>query len=298
MSFYNFILSLLILTSLNVSVSPLSAQVQNIAYYTDNGNREALSALRSRNPNTLSMEERAILEASNRIGFIHLPNCSRGSNAVLININGRDAIVAPGHLVIDLINGSLKCSGTEEAYYYPNAAYINPNDPNEALTGRRISLEPNPVNFENHTQFKSDATQDFMIYYLTENISQEVMPSGTYNAGQPRGVVPISTVRERSGTAYNIGFDSRYEQQIGRQMSFHECRYEQNTRRLGFFSHNCDISAGASGSLLGTIENGEMTLQALNSRGFETFDTPTPGSSGTWNTGISSDLFLRALPRN
>jgi hypothetical protein len=110
--------------------------------------------------------------------------------------------------------------------------------------------------------------------------------------------VPISTVRERSGTAYNIGFDSRIENEIGRQMSFHECRYQQNTRRLGYFMHICDTSPGGSGSLLGTIENGQMTLQAINASSFPTYDTPTPESDLTWNQGVSSDRFLRALPRN
>jgi hypothetical protein len=331
MRFINFIFSLLILTSFNLSfaavaslrlteagsctncrtvsslspnrssLSALSAQVHNIAYYTDNGDREALSALRARNPNTLSMEERAILEASNRIGFLHLPGCGGANNAVLININGRDAIVANGHVLVDSQTGLLKCSATEEAYYYPNASYLNQREETpspDSFIMRSIRLEPNPINFENHASFKTNTTQDFIIYYLTENISQEALPSGTYNAGQPRGFMPISTSRQETGTTFNIGFDGRYEQEFGRQMSYHQCRYQQSTRRLGVFLHNCDSSAGGSGSLLGTIENGQMTLQAINSSGFSTYDTPTPESTLTWNQGVSSDLFLRSLPGN
>ncbi len=281
-----------------LSFSSLTEQIQTIAYYTDNGDRQALAVLRAKDPNALTMEEKAILEASNRIGFIHLPGCKRGSNAVLININGRDAIVAPGHLAIDLKSGALKCSATEDAYYYPNASYTGDGQTPDSITAKKIKLEPNPLNFENHAEFKSDGTQDFLIYYLSENISDEVLPTGLSMAGERRGFVPISTVRERKGTAYNIGYDSKIEEQIGRQMSFHECRYEQNTRRLGYFSHNCDSSPGGSGSLLGTIENGEMTLQAVNSSVFETYDTPTPESSLTWNKGVSSDIFYKFIKGN
>lgn len=282
------------------NLSSLGEQVQSIAYYTDNGDRQALAALRSKNPSSLTMEEKAILEASNRIGYLHLPGCKGANNAVLININGRDAIVASGHTLLDK-SGVLKCSATEDAFYYPNASYLNQAEsiPSaDSFIMRKIKLEPNPLNFEDVGNIKSDHEQDFVIYYLTENISQETLPTGTYNAGQARGVMPVSTIRRRTGTAYNMGFDGRYEEQHGRQMSYQRCEFEQNTRLLISFKHNCDTSPGGSGSLLGTIENGEMTLQAMNTSGFETYDTPTPQGSLTWNAGLSSDWILKEIPRN
>lgn len=274
------------------------ANIQSISYYTDNGDRQALAALRAKNPSLLTTEEKAILEASNRIGYLHLPGCHGANNAVLININGYDAIVATGHTVIEK-TGVLKCSADEDAFYYPNASYLNQRveiPAEDSFILKKIKLETNPINFENHIRFRFDTRQDFLIYYLTENISKEILPVGTYNAGRTRGAMPISTVRQRTGTVYIMGLDGRYEKEYGRQMSYQRCEYEQNTRMLGFFSHNCDISPGSSGSLLGTIENNHMTLQAINSRGPDTYDTPTPEGTLNWNTGLSSGIFLRSIP--
>lgn len=282
-------------------LSSLAEQVQSIAYYTDNGDRQALAALRAKNPSSLTMEEKAILEASNRIGYLHLPGCKGANNAILININGRDAIVATAHTMLDTKTNTLKCSADEDAFYYPNASYLNLREetPSEdSFIMRTIKLEKNPVNFENVGNVGSDSTKDFLIFYLTENISQETLPSGAYNAGQTRGAMPISTVRERTGSTYNMGFDSRFDEEFGRQMGYQECDYSQNTRRLGYFKHTCDVSQGASGSLLGTIENGQMTLQAIHSSGAAEFNSPIPEGPASWNNGVSSDLFLRALPQN
>lgn len=273
-------------------------KIYTASYFSDNGDREALARLRAKNPSELTMEEKAILQAANRVGFVSLPGCKSGSNAVLVNINGRDAIVTSGHLVIDNKFGLPKCSAEEKAYYYPNASYYSSADKNNPMLMQKILLEPNPINFENHASYKTKTDKDFLIYYLTENISDKSMPAGTYLAGQNRGSIPFSTQRERTGTAYIIGFDNRYDKEYGRQMSYQACQYEQSTRRLGYFYHTCDTTYGSSGSLMGTIESGEITLQAINSDSSEDHDKPVPKESISWNGSTSSDPILRSIPQN
>ncbi len=275
---------------------------ERIRYFTDNGERKALYDLRQKDIYSLSDEEKAVLEASNWIGFIHLPGCKRGGNATLVNINGRDAVVTHNHLVWDNRYSLrwLVCDSDEKAWYYPNAAYLNQTfevPSADSFIMKKVALLPDPINFE--TWQTDKGMKDFLFFFLEEQISQEILPAPMHNQDKPRGFMRWSTKWESNGRIWNIGFDGRFEKENGRQMSYMECDFEQNPIQIYFIFVTCDVSKGSSGSALGTIEDGEMTLQGIMSTsssgeflGYE--DIPVPGSL-LWNYGVSSFNMLKVL---
>lgn len=282
------------------SLTTLATETEKIyraAYYTNNGDRTALSILREKQlktPELLTEIEKAILQAADRSGFMFLPGCKSGNNAFLININGRDAIVTAGHTVTFDKTYAEKCSASEDAFYYPNMGHYDETngEPGEgSFALKKVKLEPNPINFDKVIGNKSDL-KDFLVYFLEEDVSKDIMPNGNV-----RGAIPFSTKYKHKGQAYILGFDGKYDESNPRQMTYQECNFRQTPTQLSYFRHTCDTSKGASGSLLGTIENGELTFQALNVSGESTFDTEIPESDSKWNGGVSSEIIKNAIPK-
>jgi hypothetical protein len=274
-----------------------------VAWFTDNGDRQALQELRETPKAGLTEVERALLTAGNRIGWISLPGCRRASNAILIRVGERDAVVTSRHLVAGMWRGDLACTADEPAFYQMNASYVEPGYRSKLtlkdLTAK-VALEPEPLNYAPQG-LMMDPAEDWLVYFLTETISDKPMPNGAYGAGEPRGAVRFSTRHPPSGQIYVIGYDGRFDRENGWQMSWQSCGFVQNSGSTGSFLRpnpiepgviyiGCDASPGASSSLLATIEDGELTLQGLVTAVMDRLtgtDLPLPKSAILWNLGTS-----------
>ena len=274
-----------------------------VAWFTDNGDRQTLQALRDRPKADLTTQEQAILLAANRIGWISLPGCRRASNAILIRVGDRDAVVTSRHLVAGMWRGDLVCAADEPAFYQMNASYIEPSQRGLLMQqdlNAKVALEPAPLNYAPQG-LMMDPAEDWLVYFLMETISDAPMPDGAYGAGEPRGAIRFSTRHAPSGDIYVIGYDGRFDRENGWQMSWQSCEFVQNNGNSGSFLRpnpmepgviyiGCDASPGASSSLLATMEDGELTLQGLVTAVMDRVtgtDLPLPNSAILWNLGTS-----------
>gem|GEM_PF-2445170 len=275
-----------------------------VAWFTDNGDRQALQELRDMPEATLTEMERAILTAGNRIGWITLPGCRRASNAILIQVGERDAVVTSRHLVAGKWRDDLACTADEPAFYQMNASYKVPGGLGQ-LTPEdlkaSVALEPGPLNFASQGLMMEPA-EDWLVYFLTETISDKPMPDDAFGAGEPRGGMPFSTRHPPRGEVYVIGYDGRFGNENGWQMSWQACEFIQNDGNPGTFLRpnpiepgviylGCDASPGASSSLMATVEEGELTMHGLVTAVMDRLtgtDLPLPKSALLWNLGTSA----------
>lgn len=270
------------------------------AWFTGNGAREALSVLRDKPAGSLSETEAALLTAANRTGWIDIPACGWGSNAVLVNVGGVDYAITSLHLLVAKLPGDVHCEPDDPALFYPYAAYRGPGDPALPELARvTVELEPMPVNFT-RSGVAMPWVEDWVAYRLTRPVSDGIMPEGTWGAGQPRGAMQWSSRQYTSGPVWVLGYDGRFHRENGWQFSWQEC--EQRRQRFGmaviYFS--CDISPGASSSPIMVMEDGEMTLQGIVSASMEPWigtDTALPESALFWNLGTASEGMQRRLER-
>lgn len=293
------------------SLTPLQ-----VAWFTDNGDRAPLQELRDKPEADLTATERAILTAANRIGWIQIKGCNRGSHAILINLDGRDAVVTSRHLMAaGKLGRETACDPDAEADFYQNISYLHPEgrfagvrltgDQIQELLLAHVPLQPGPLNLT-ETGILMLPGEDWLVFFLARNLSQDPMPDWAFGAGQPRGTIPFPTGRPRSGTVYVIGQDGRYTRENGRMFTWQQCRMVQGGGQglmggqglADTIYIDCDVAPGASSSLLGTVESGEMTFQGLVTGGSERLagnDVPTPKAAFLWNIGTSSAPIQRAL---
>lgn len=286
-----------------------------VAWFTDNGDRQALQELRDRPAADLTAMDRAILTAGNRIGWITLPGCRRASNAILIRVGARDAVVTSRHLVAGMWRDDLACAADEPAFYQMNASYREPGYSGllsaDDLTAT-VALEPGPLNYAAQG-LMMQPSEDWLVYFLTETISDKPMPEGAFGAGELRGAMPFSTRHPPQGKVYVIGYDGRFGAENGWQMSWQACEFFQNNGNPGTLLRSnpiepgviylgCDAAPGASSSLLATVEDGELTLQGLVTAVMDRLtgtDLPLPKSAILWNLGTSAkevEAATRAAP--
>lgn len=280
---------------------PAAVTPQPVAWFTDNVDRQPLQVLRDKPPETLTEKERAILTAANRVGWIENRDCGRGLNGILITFGGRDGVLTSRHLLGGKIIGDLPCAPGSETLFYPNYGYQTPTDPSALgdddlyasvpLTGEAMNL--------NATGLVMSPNEDWMIFWLDTPLSDQPMPPGAFGAGQPRGAVPIATEHPPRGQATVIGFDSRFADENGWQFSWQTCRFARGPwPNADTLYTDCDVSPGASGSLMGTLMDGELVLQGLVTGAMDALsgtDVPTPRSLILWNLGTSTEPVQRAL---
>ena len=279
------------------------------AWFSDNGDREALPLLRARAGDSPDPTERALLDAANRIGWVQIPECGWGSNAVLVNIAGQDYAITSLHLLTGKGPGDVHCAPGLAATYIPNAAYrrpeTGPEDSPEWLSfvTETVDLAPEPLNFTG-AGAAMPWVHDWVAYRLEKNVSDQIMPEGAWGAGKPRGSVRWSARQNPTGPVWVIGYDGRFGRENGWQFSWQQCQQRKNRMDENRFYISCDISPGASSSLIGTMEDGELTLQGIVTASMERFagtDVPLPDSTLLWNIGTSSvsmqeELDPAALP--
>ncbi|WP_157970873.1 hypothetical protein [Pseudogemmobacter bohemicus] len=269
------------------------------AWFTDNGDREALSVLRAKPQDSLTAPEREILTAANRIGWIEIGECGWGSNAVLVTVEGQDYAVTSLHLLTGRAPGEVHCDPAAGAVFLPNASYIH--DGNSADGGaemareltfarERVALEPNPVNFT-----RSGAgmpwVQDWVAYRLSENVSDQIMPDFAWGAGAPRGSMPWSERQNPAGPVWVIGYDGRFDDENGWGFSWQGCEQRKTRPRNGLIYFTCDASPGASSSLIAVMEEGRLTFQGIVTAIMDPMvgtDIPVPDSALMWNIGTES----------
>ncbi|MFZ1470975.1 MAG: hypothetical protein WAT09_18650 [Paracoccaceae bacterium] len=274
-----------------------------VGWFTDNGDRQALQVLRDRPEADLTAVERAILTAANRVGWIEIKGCNRGSNAILIRVGDRDAVVTSRHLIAGKWYTDIQCPADQmdTAVFYMNYSYQAPEYDREitkTTLHATAALDGDPLNFSAPGYFMTPAN-DWLVFYLTDSISDQPMPEGTFGAGQPRGAMAFSKRRPTSGEIHVIGYDGRFGQENGWQFSWQACRQVQTALGLADTLYiDCDVAPGASSSLLATLENGELTFQGLVTGSSEPLagtDVPVPKGAYLWNVGTSSAVIQREL---
>jgi len=297
--------------SLRAAVSALAAAVLPagiaaaegavpVAYFTDNGDRAALAELRARDPASLSDSERAVLTAANRLGWVRVEGCNRDSNAILIRLDGRDAILTSRHLVAGSWAGQGYCADDARVWFHPNAAYWVPGGAEAAGIAdydARVAAEPGPVNAAGGGLFMGPAS-DWLVYFLAAPVSDRPMPAGSWGEGHPRGAIAFSGGGQRDGAAVVIGFDGRFFHENGWQFSYQPCRYLQERAPWAPVYVGCDVSPGASSSFVGIMEGGELRLLAMISRSSEPMvgtNVPLPWLPSLWNQAVPARVIRDAL---
>lgn len=267
------------------------------AYFTDNGDRQPLQLLRERPAGDLSALERLVLTAANRVGWIWIKDCERGSNAILIRHKGRDAILTSRHLVAGRWKGEEYCDRDALAEFFPNAAYALPENAGADFVRDGYLLEPDPVNYDG-SEWMMGTKSDWVLYYLTEDVSTHAMTEGSWGAGEPRGTIPFAKAGRFSGEAVVIGMDGRFVRENGWQWSWQSCRYQQRSEDWEPLYTDCDASPGASSSLLAVEEDGELRLVGMMSRVLDPLigtDVPVPEATAMWNQAVPARVIREAL---
>jgi hypothetical protein len=177
--------------------------------------------------------------------------------------------------------------------FYPNLGYRGA-DGWPAMSAQDLAmalpLTGPPMNLDGTGLFMSPG-EDWMIYWLDSPLSDQPMPEGAFGAGKPRGAVALADADPPRGQVVVIGYDSRFAKENGWQFSWQPCRFVRGPwPNEDILYHTCDVSPGASGSLLGSLVDGELVLQGLVTGSMEPFsgtNVPTPASALLWNLGTS-----------
>jgi hypothetical protein len=259
------------------------ARVHNAAIYDDDS-RQLIMDLRQRNSNTLNVEERAILRAAAQTGTI---GCTAGgSNGTLIRLeDGRDAVITSAHSFIDE-SGQPRCD-LSQVKYLPNVSYHMGGD-YEPSTIRVVETNgENPLNLENANRVNGriHIQNDFLIFILSENISQDVLPDGS-----TRGFMRIASNIPMRGNSYLIGKNNNFRNGLS-----HYDSCESVNNGMSYF-HICDTTDTSSSSALTQLIDGEMVLTGIHSRAYTSPTAiPRPTTISNGNEGLSMDMVRRYL---
>jgi hypothetical protein len=262
------------------------ARVYDATYFDDGNDKQAIIDLRIRRANgeTLTAEENAILQAASRTGSIYMCK-GASSNATLIQIDGRDAIITTAHALIDPKTGKPKCKDYKNVSFYPNLSfYDNRNGDMSEFEKRAVMTDGTPpLNLENvigqKTRVKTE--QDFLIFFLDDQkkpISQEALPDKTV-----RGFMKFNTTPNDQGKIYLLGLDPQFRN--GLATSYQQCDYKLSAIKTGIY-HTCDTIKGTSSSVLATMKNNELMITGIHQQGTQNTESLNPDYT-YWNLGGS-----------
>lgn len=257
------------------------------AYFDDGNDKQAVTDLRERklNGEALTEEETAILVAASRTGKIA---CDFGdgkelsTNGFIAEINGREAIITSAHAFISETNGSAKCDLTR-AWYYPNFSYFQkaeggPTD----FDKRKVKMNGKlPLNLDRVLGKTLIATKsDFLIFLISpmeRPLKLDKLPDGSV-----RGVLEFSSETSKDSDVYLIGTDPKFKSNLA--TAYQRCSSKSILEDTIF--HNCDTAKGASSSLVGKMEHGEVKIYGIHQFGDqETY--PGDSSFTKWNGAVS-----------
>ncbi|RDE07946.1 hypothetical protein [Pelagibacterium lacus] len=284
----------------------------NAAIFDNGTERQNIHDLRRQDFASLTEEEQAILRAADKVGALGLCNGS-GGNSFLIEFDGRPAVITSAHLLIDAETGRARCSAEElreQISYLPNASYYDPDDPqaNEEFTMRSVRLVTPPVNLEEaHASLmpgESDHsnTADWMVMFLREDISGDVMP-----AGHERGVFAYADLPSASQAAekhqqagrifsglYLIGVaPDRYDGLATNYQSGCNYRLDHFTGNPGILMHDCATIRGSSGSFVGLMQGSEIRFTGSHHyslAGNNQMEGPSLELSPIWNSAVAASV--------
>lgn len=266
--------------------------------------RLSVPALRHRYENapaSLSAEERAILQAANRTGVIQFPDCMRPANnlkligsAFLVRVNGQDAVMTSGHLILDPETGAIRYGCTPDQFrriiYFPNISYIDLKDAEEPDEG---SPEMHSFEFDETEQFNLeeltqnepdlDDRNDWVVFTLPRRVSEKRTLDGSV-----RGYVRMTSKPPVEGEVYNgflVGLDPYFvSEKGGPATNYQRCKFEMANGRL---RHACYTTPGSISALLGIMEDGEIRFVGMHNRKLGHRENSSDGSS-TLNSAVSS----------
>jgi hypothetical protein len=290
--------SLIVLVAASAVLLPSSTRS---AVFENGSIPQRIQNLRDQPIDSLTAEERAILVAADKVGNVRY--CSGvGGNAFLIMYEGRPAIISTAHALFDSSSGGIKCSQADleqQAVYYPNSSYYNPDDPQSNLSVylRTVRLEMPVVNLKEAetrgiaTDNNPNAHYDYIIMFVGQDITKDIMP-----LGHERGYLKYDENQDAAGNdLYTIGLGDDPQDKLA--MLFQSgCNFNRTDVRI---NHDCATVDGSSGSLLGRLDSGEIVFSGLH-RYAHGGDARLPGPSMQyefmWNTGTSSQ-YIRSQQR-
>lgn len=253
------------------------------AIFDDGNDRAPISDLRKKPDASLTDTERMILRAADRYGNVGF--CpGAGGNATLIDYSGRPAIITSAHMFYDE-DRSPKCTAAElrNATFVPNVSYVYDGTPHSReFTHRSVRLVgADLIDNIGLMRRKSDGPlteDDYIIVYLEEDISRDIMPDG-----HQRGAFTIGDLTfERRGDITMIG--AAPDIASGLTTIYQTCRY-RHAVNIGL-QHTCDTVRGSSGSAMLMEGNGELTLVGVHAwalHGNAVFPAPNESMTVDWN---------------
>jgi hypothetical protein len=271
------------------------ARVYDAAYFDDGNDKQAVVDLRNKKANgeTLTAEENAILVAAARTGKIscELPNGKKlSSNAFLVKIDGRDAIITSAHAMINQLSGQPGCDFSKVGYF-PNFSFFDKNKgkPTDFDKTFITTDGTTPLNLENVIgKTKIGPKDDFLVFFLNpkKEISKDKLPDGS-----TRGFLSFASSIPNNDEVYLIGTDPEFRNNTA--TAFQSC-----SSRLGMIEtvllHKCDTKKGVSSSLIGHLDNNEIKVVGLHMFGEET-NLPGDTLDFDWNGASSASNILKYL---
>jgi len=273
------------------SIQTGTERIFNAAYFEDGNDKELIINLRIRlsNGEALSALENAYLNAAAQTGQISCAGGRVASNATLIQIGGRDAILTTAHAFIDESTGQPKCD-LSTLGYYPNLSFYNlangiPTDFEKKLVPTNGE---DPLNLEN-TQMtgKIPVSKDFLIFYLNENISDDILPGNV-----TRGFMRMESPPSASGNVHLLGTDKDVNNGLG--TTYQECEYDLGNSNI---LHTCDTQPSVSSSALTYFNGQDLALIGMHSSFLILLpkSRPLPVNEYDRNYGLSSEIILSYL---
>lgn len=270
------------------------------AYYDDGNDKQAVVDLRKRDPATLTTEERAVTMAASKTGVIQFCK-GKSSNAFLVRIDGRDAVITSGHAAIDEETGRPKCDLTD-AGYYPNGSFydILKGPPTEWENKIVYFDGQQPLNLENLLAGQNAVNGvtdelDFLIFFLNSGVespSKDILPDGTV-----RGYFKVAKdlgddmSEQKNVNTYLIGTDPNFDD--GWTTTFQSCS-RHNSWGSNYFYHACDTMKGTSSSFIGEMNGEELYFVAMHTTGNQE-TTRLPERYLDWNIGITTFPIIEFL---
>jgi hypothetical protein len=273
---------------------PGSERLWPAAYFDDGNDKQAVVDLRARKARgeVLTEMEEAILVAAARTGQITICGDRSASNAFLVRIGGRDAIITTAHAAIDMETGASKCTFTE-TYFYPNMSFYDASDG-----------EPNPSNFEKlrvqtdkkeplwapeikfmHGIHDIDLKTDFAIFFLERDVSSDLLPDGS-----TRGNFEVARDFPFEVEIFLFGTDPSFRN--GRATAFQNC---PSTIGSFLILHRCDTIKGVSSSALVIFDEGQFKVMGIHTDGEQGTFGPDSLGVWNWNGGLSIEWIQQFL---
>lgn len=265
----------------------LTAFVAKAAIFGED-RRQAISELRTKDPAILTDEERAILQASTRVGTLSCPNGEGSTNATLISLgDGRDAVISSAHSFLGQDNKPI-CD-LRKVSYFPNQSFIaNDGSPVGDYQRTKIFTDGEmPLNYEIIKVWLPTWTTDFFIFRLERNIRDDVLIDGS-----TRGYMSFDISPPKEGEIFFLGRNINFQR--GRSIAYEKC---YGHRKWDAVFHICSTTASSSSSALGRIINGEIHLTGIHKSEMTGLSEirPMPAHTLEMNAAVAIESVLKYL---